>query len=307
MLLALLVAAPVAVADDMGLSGQALYDLMVSMFEQHGLHHDALEETELMASAADESVLMRAKAPTEGNGERLIGCIDIGYSKTRSVPRNLKQAEAQLDEALADAQVVQDAGEAQLLDTERLASLRDEGMQVTFAASALWLTGQFKEADLVIAPFYLLDAQGELVDNMRYFMMVLAEKRGSQVWICADQDVVFDYYKAIDLEKGEEAFLAPIHSWMRGYRRDFGGVVDEDGDVIPEGRVGKAKVNADGSVNIRGDASFEAPIVGKAKAEERFDCFAEITAEDDSVWYEVLLANGEFGYLPSSSVTYKAD
>lgn len=307
LLLASLVAMPVAVADDMGLSGQELYDLVVSMFEQHGLHHDALEETELLASAGNEDVLMRGKAPAEGYGERVIGCIDIGYSTTRDVPRNKKQAEALLDEVLADAQAIQDAEEAELFNAEQLETLRDEGMQIEFATSQLWLTGLLEEANLVVMPFYMQDAEGEVIDGGRYFMMLLSGNRGSQIWICSDQDVVFDYYKAVDLDKGDEDFLAPILSWMRVYRREIGGELDEDGNVIPEGRVGKVEISADGSVNIREEAGFDAPIVGKAKAQERFDCFDEITVEDKSVWYEVLLPNGDFGYLPSSFVRYTED
>lgn len=327
-----------ASADAFGMTQAEIEALTRSLFAMHEESHATIDIIDVAVLGS--TGLAQCKYPIERQ-ETILGCVDFGFPQKRIMPKDSAEMNITFREMLRNAK---NAAEMSLgvntLDLERVNQLMKLGSLISFfPGPELWIEGTMASAELIIAPFYLKDIKDEVIDGAMYFMLLLSSDTMSEVWICADQDVVYDLYTRIDFSQAQGTFAVPILRWMEG-RGGAGGAAAAQAQPQaeeteptaapepeqtaaptatpapsipqPEGILAATEVGADapaaagillvtsdGSVNMRAEPRFNAAIVAKAKPGDEYENHGQ--ADED--WYETRLTNGKTAYIPADAVT----
>lgn len=206
-------------AQDMEWTEQELYNLTVSLFKAHEEHHAQFYISDPMSGNG--GMVFRCKYPEQ----ELVGmleCLDFGFSMTRILPKDAAAIRVLFSEMLRNAvRVAKIDGRNRVVDASRIEALQALGSIIPyFPEPGLWITGEFMSADMIITPFYLKSLQGEVIDGRMYFMLLMSAERTSQIWICADQAVVYSLFSRLDFSQERDVFTEPVLAWMADYEAE---------------------------------------------------------------------------------------
>lgn len=302
-LLITLLTGTAAFAGTMGLSDEEIYELTTRLFKQHGEAHPEIATSESMPGNG--GMVFRCKYPVE-KPEGLLACMDFGFTMNRIMPSDAAAMNVLFRELLQSAiKVAKTDANGHVMDLARVEELRSLGSLISyFPEPALWLTGEFLSAEMIITPFYLKNIQDNVIDGRMYFMLLMSSEKSSQIWICADQEVVKTFYAALDLSQGKASFVEPIQQWMTGSLPSAAGstqTAKKETSAAPDkARIGSITITSQGTVNIRSAAQLSSPIVGKAAPGDVFDCFGKVGSE----WYEIQTGSGKQGFIPVEMASY---
>lgn len=337
LMLLLLLTATSGVADSFGLSPQEIEALTRSLFSRHEAAHSEIKMMDI--NPIGTSGTIQCKYPV-GAPETIIGCVDFGFSSKRILPKDGVEMNVLFREMLRNAKNTAEIyGDVGLVDLARVNQLMKLGSLISFfPENELWLEGTVASADLIISPFYLQDIQGNLLDDAMYFMLLLTSEESSEIWICADQELVYDFFTKLDFSQGSDSFAATVLRWMEKYGGapaiaeaapepepenvpDEPTAPQEDAPpaqtpetmqpeptqpsapetVQPSGTAsGKLTVISDGNVNLRAEDHFKAAIVGKAKPGDEYDSYGAT----ETGWYEIRMAGDRVAFIPPEAVSF---
>ena len=339
LMLFLLLTATSGMADSFGLSPQDIEELTRSLFSRHEAAHSEIKMLDI--NSIGTSGTIQCKYPA-GAPETIIGCVDFGFSTKRILPKDGVEMNVLFREMLRNAKNTAEIyGDAGIVDLARVNQLMKLGSLISFfPEKELWLEGTVASAELIISPFYLQDIQGNLLDDAMYFMLLLTAEASSEIWICADQALVYDFFTKLDFSKGSESFAAPVLRWM-----EKNGGVPAISEAVPEPEPaesapdeptvtqeeaptpeqtpetaqqeaplaqapetaqpsgtpgGTLTVISDGNVNLRAEDHFKAAIVGKAKPGDEYDSYGST----QSGWYEIRIAGDKVAFIPPEAVSF---
>lgn len=336
LMLLLLLTASVGMADSFGLAPQEIEDLTRSLFSRHEAAHGEIKMMDINPIGTAGTI--QCKYPVEPP-ETIIGCVDFGFSTKRILPKDGVEMNVLFREMLRNAKNTAEMyGDPGLVDLARVNQLMKLGSLISFfPGSELWLEGTVASAELIISPFYLQDIQGNLLDDAMYFMLLLTSEESSEIWICADQALVYDFFTRLDFSQGADSFAAPVLRWMK----KNGGVpaiaeTAPESETIPDEPTaaqddmpapeqapdtaqpgptqppapeaaqpsgtagGRLTVISEGNINLRAEGHFNAAIVGKAKPGDEYDSYG-IT---ESGWYEIRIAGDKIAFIPPETVSF---
>lgn len=295
--------------------------LAMSLYEKHQAYH-ALFTVESNEGGEFIEFIFESGVP-----DTFLGCSEYVLHAKEALPKTSRQVQQVFGAYFASAYgITENVDGANILQIGRFNAEFQQEAALGVMKSEWYKVGKHGDTDVFIGPILLVDKDREIIDGQIYLLAVFAGPEKFQIWVCADDEIVYDMLVGYDLisNRGSDAYAKYLIQWVADkqeyelmLKRELF-ILDETAnpdyevnELTPGERrrmlrggipdpIGMVVVTNSTRANLRQEGSADSKQVGSVMPGETYECIGIA----ESGWYQILFDERKAGYISPKMVSF---